>query len=101
MTRLRFCGWLILLTLGTAGCGGFMAHRMVQAPNTYPDWFAPEAPVELAFSPKLLTNFPKQFVTVGPPAARLCYRVVEPADYRLKISSTNRLEHGRKRTEFD
>jgi pimeloyl-ACP methyl ester carboxylesterase len=73
---------------------------MVQAPNTYPTWFAPKAPVALAFSPKFLTNFPKQFVAVGPPTARLCYRVVEPADYHLKISSTNWLEHGREQFEF-
>lgn len=96
--------WLLLpvvLVLSTAGCGTFMAHRMVQAPNTYPTWFAPEAPVELAYSPKFLTNFPKQFVAVGPPTARLCYRIVEPADYHLTVSSTNWLEHGRKRTEFN
>jgi pimeloyl-ACP methyl ester carboxylesterase len=77
-----------------------MAHRMAQAPNTYPKWFAPEAPVALVFSPKFLTNFPKQFVDVGPPSARLCYRIVEPADYHLKITSTNWLEHGRKQFEF-
>jgi pimeloyl-ACP methyl ester carboxylesterase len=90
----------VLLVLSTAGCGTFMAHRMAQAPNTYPTWFAPKAPVAVAFIPKFLTNFPKQFVDVGPPAARLCYRVVEPADYHLKISPTNWLEHGRKQFEF-
>ncbi len=90
----------VLLALSTAGCGSFMAHRMVQAPNTYPEWFAPRAPVAVAFSPKFLTNFPKQFVDVGPPPARLCYRVVEPADYHLKVTSTNWLEHGRKQFEF-
>jgi pimeloyl-ACP methyl ester carboxylesterase len=98
----RILFWLllpVLLILSTAGCGTFMAHRMAQAPNTYPDWFAPEAPVTLGFSPKFLTNFPKQFVEVT--GAKLCYRVVEPADYHLKVSSTNRLEHGRTRTEFD
>ena len=96
--------WLlppVLLVLGTTGCGTYMAHRMVQAPNTYPQWFAPKAPVTLAFSPKFLTNFSRQFVEVGPPAARLCYRVIEPADYNLTISSTNWLEHGRKQFEFD
>ena len=77
-----------------------MARRMAQAPNTYPKWFAPKAPVAVAFSPKFLTNFPKQFVEVGPPAARLCYRVIEPADYHLAIASTNWLEHGRKQFEF-
>jgi pimeloyl-ACP methyl ester carboxylesterase len=73
---------------------------MAQAPNTYPDWFAPKAPVAVAFSPKFLTNFPKQFVTVGPPAAKLCYRVIEPADYHLTIASSNWLEQGRKQFEF-
>ncbi len=77
-----------------------MAHRMVQAPNTYPQWFAPKAPVLLAYSPAFLTNFPKQFAEVGPPAAQLCYRVIEPADYDLKVSSTNWLERSQKRTEF-
>ena len=91
----------VLLALSTAGCGTFMARRMAQAPNRYPTWFAPKAPVALAFSPKFLTNFPKQFVAVGPPTARLCYRVVEPADYNLKSSSTNWLERGRKQFEFD
>jgi len=78
-----------------------MAQRMVQAPNTYPDWFAPEAPVLLGFSPRFLTNFTKQYVTVGPPTARLCYRIVEPADYQLTVSSTNWLEQGKRQTEFD
>ena len=77
-----------------------MARRMAQAPNTYPDWLAPEAPVAVGFSPKMLTNFPKQFVEVGPPPARLCYRVVEPADYHLTVTSTNWLEHRQKQFEF-
>jgi pimeloyl-ACP methyl ester carboxylesterase len=91
----------ILLVLSTTGCGSFMARRMVQAPNTYPDWLAPSAPVAVAFSPKFLTNFPKQFVAVGPPPARLCYRVIEPADYHLTVTSTNWPEHGRKEFEFN
>ena len=78
-----------------------MAHRLAQVPNSYPNWFAPEAPVLLGFSPKFLTNFPKQFVEVGPPNAKLCYRIVEPADYRLKVTSTNWQEHGKTETEFD
>jgi len=92
---------LALLVLSTAGCGTFMAKRMVQAPNTYPKWLAPKAPVLLGYSAKFLTNFPKQFVNVGPPSARLCYRVIEPADYRLKVSSTNWWEHGWERTKFE
>ena len=95
--------WLALpalLVLSLSGCGTYMAHRMVQAPNSYPTWFAPEAPVLLAYNPNFLTNFPKQFVAVGPPPAKLCYRIIGPADYDLTVSSTNWLEHGVKRTEF-
>jgi len=91
---------LPVLVLSTAGCGGFFARRMAQAPNTYPSWLAPEAPVELAFGAEFLTNFPARYVDVGPPPARLCYRVVEPADYRLELSSTNWLEHGRRHFKF-
>lgn len=105
MTRQKLCQALrrlpILLVLCTTGCGTYMANRMVQAPNSYPQWFAPEAPVLLDYSAKFLTNFPRQFVEAGPPAARLCYRVIEPADYNLRVSSTNWLEDGEKRTKFD
>ena len=100
--RFRFF-WLPLaaLVLGTAGCGGFVARRIAQAPNTYPQWFAPRARVTLAFDPKLLTNFPARFVEAGPPSARLCYRVVEPADYDFKISATNWFEHRQRQFQFD
>ena len=102
MLRLRLWARLVLsvLVLTTAGCGSFFARRIAQAPNTYPSWLAPEAPVELAFGAEFLTNFPARFVMVGPPAARLCYRVVEPADYRLDLSSTSWLEHGRRHFKF-
>jgi pimeloyl-ACP methyl ester carboxylesterase len=90
----------LALLLSTAGCGSFVAHRMVQAPNTYPTWLAPKPRVYLGFDSKFLTNFPKHFVKVGPPAARLCYRIVEPADYHLTETSTNWLRHGHKEYEF-
>jgi pimeloyl-ACP methyl ester carboxylesterase len=94
--------WLLLagLALHAAGCGSFMARSMARAPNRYPTWFAPQAPVMLAFNPKLLTNFPAQFVAIANPPARLCYRVIEPADFHFQIASTNWLEHGRPRYEF-
>ena len=81
--------FLLLLLFGASGCAGFAARRIAQAPNTYPEWLAPEAPVVLEFSSKLLTNSPKQYLEVGPPAARLCYRIVEPADYKFKWSRSN------------
>jgi pimeloyl-ACP methyl ester carboxylesterase len=100
--RLKWFAWWVLLALalGTAGCGGFFARRMAQSPNTYPSWLAPAAPVQLAFDSKFLTNFPAQFVEVGPPVARLQYRVVEPADYHLKVSPTNWVARGRPRFKF-
>jgi pimeloyl-ACP methyl ester carboxylesterase len=57
--------------------------------------------VTLAFNPKLLTNFVTHYVDVGPPLARLCYRVIEPADYRVKITSTNWLEGDQRKFLFD
>jgi len=91
---------VFVMALSTAGCGTFIAHSIARAPNRYPSWFAPHAPVTLAFSPKLLTNFAARYVAVGPPAARLCYRIIEPADYHLEISSTNWWEHHQKQYEF-
>ncbi len=103
MTFSTLLRWLLplMLALGCTGCGTVAAHLLARAPNRYPDWFDAEAPVTLAFSPKLLTNFTAHVVAVGPPAAQLSYRVVEPADYGLKITSTNWLDHGRKEFQFD
>ena len=103
MIRRRYY-WLLLpflLIFGTAGCGTYIAHKLVQAPNTFPESLAPKAPVLLGFHQNFLTNFQRHFVAVGPPAAQLCYRVIGPADYQLTISSTNWLEQGRSRSEFD
>jgi pimeloyl-ACP methyl ester carboxylesterase len=91
---------LLPLGLGTAGCGSFMAHRMAQAPNTYPAWFAPAAPVELRFGSNYLKFFPAHQTEVGPPAARLRYRLIEPADYHLQVNSTNWLKRGRLQARF-
>jgi pimeloyl-ACP methyl ester carboxylesterase len=102
MIPLELCARLmpLVLAMSTAGCGGFFARRMAQAPNTYPSWLAPKAPVELAFGKEYLTHFPVRSVDVGPPPSRLFYRVVEPADYRLELSSTNWLERGRRHFKF-
>ena len=97
-----FARWLLLILLAwqTTGCGTFVAHRILQAPNTYPTWFAPAAPVTLDFTPKFLTNFPKHYLTVGPPAATLCYRVIEPANYQMTVTSSNWLEDGKRQFQF-
>jgi pimeloyl-ACP methyl ester carboxylesterase len=101
----RTCGLmmglvLMLLPFFVTGCGTFVAHRMIQAPNTYPSWLAPSAPVLLSFNEHLLTNSPARFTDVGPPSARLRYRVVEPADYHLQLSSTNWVERGKAQYKF-
>lgn len=93
-------GGLIALALLTSGCGRFVARRMVQAPNTYPQWLAPHARVLLNFEVKFPTNFPAYFVTVGPPAARLRYRIVEPADYGCAYTSTRWMERGQPHFSF-
>ena len=79
-----------------------MARRMVQSPNTYPTWFAPAAPVELAFDPAILTNTPSRLLKVAPPnaEAQLHYRVINPRDYHLQITITNWTERGRSRAQF-
>lgn len=101
--RRRFRNWLagLVLVLATTGCGSFVARRMAQAPNSYPQWFGSLARVELAFDQNFLTNFPAHFTEVGPPSARLRYRIVEPADYHLQVSSTNWLKHGRSHFTFN
>jgi pimeloyl-ACP methyl ester carboxylesterase len=99
---MKFLKWLALavLALNVTGCGSFVARSIARAPNRYPSWFSEEAPVLLAFNPKMLTRFPAQYAEVGPPPARLCYRVIDPANYDFKMSSTNWLAHGDKDYEF-
>jgi pimeloyl-ACP methyl ester carboxylesterase len=99
---MRLVKLLLLATLAlyTAGCGTFVAHSITRSPNRYPSWFDAEAPVTLAFSPKLLTNFPAQFVDAGPPPARICYRIIDPAIYHFSVTSSNWMEDGEKQYEF-
>lgn len=94
------CLTLLSLVLAMAGCGGFVARRIAEAPNRYPSWLAPTPPVELAFEGRLLTNFPAGFVNVGPPPARLSYHIVDPADFQFTVSSTNWMQRGRPRYIF-
>ena len=54
----------------------------------------------LAFNPKMLTNFVEHSVEVGPPPARLAYRIIDPGDYRFSVSSTNWMADGKKEYEF-
>lgn len=86
--------WFLLLLIScTSGCGGFAARRIAQAPNSYPQWLAPEPPVTIAFNPKLLSAFPSHYLEVASPAARIRYRIIEPADYQFRW--TNQLDEAR------
>ena len=90
---------LLAVALNTAGCGTFVAHCISRSPNLYPTWFA-HGGVELQFNPRLLTNFVNRSVEVGPPPARLYYRVVGPANYGLRVTATNWMSHGEKDYRF-
>ena len=92
---------MAILALNVAGCGTFVARSISRAPNRYPSWFSAEAPVMLDFKPKMLTNFVAQYAEAGTPPARLCYRIVEPADYDFSVRSTNWLDSGEKEYQFD
>jgi hypothetical protein len=100
--RLRRLGLLALVVviITTAGCGGFVARRIAQAPNLYPKWVAPEGRVKLRFSSKFLSHFPTSSVQVGPPDAQLTYRVIEPASYGISVTSSNWVQHGRRHFQF-
>ncbi len=102
--RSKFMKYCLPLLLGLiifgAGCGSFVARRLAQAPNSYPQWIAPKARVMLDFNAGFLTNFTPHFAEVGPPPARLRYRIVEPADYHLQVSATNWLENGERQYTF-
>jgi len=92
---------VLLLVACSVGCGSYAARRIAQAPNTYPSWLAPDARVLLVFEERMLTNFPAQFAEVGPPAARLHYRVVEPAEYHFEVASTNWMANGKGKYQFN
>jgi alpha-beta hydrolase superfamily lysophospholipase len=85
--------FLLLLIVCACGCGGFAARRIAQAPNSYPKWLAPKAPVTLAFSGKLLSAFTNGSIEVASPPARIHYRIIEPGDYQFRW--TNRLDEAR------
>lgn len=94
---------VLALALFSAGCTPttWLAHRMQQAPNTFPKVLGPEPPVYYSFPGQWLTNFPAQTVAVGPPAAKLTYRIVEPARYGFHVASTNWQDGARHRYRFD
>lgn len=95
--------WLLLATVLVTGCSpsAWLAHRMRQAPNTFPRVLGPKPLVYYSFPESWLTNFPAREITVGPPTAKLACRIVPPADYGFHITGTNWPDGARRRYRFD
>lgn len=97
--------WLLLPCLAVllAGCspGRFIAGRMAKAPNSYPTFFAPNAPITLALSTGLWSRLPEHWVEVGPPPASLVVRIFEPGDHGLTLRTTNWHEGRRQHLKLD
>jgi len=91
--------WLIVGLLGwlSVGCSPsrMLGRQMMKAPNSYPEWVAPDALVTFALPEAIVRAFPARSVAVGPPSAHLSYRVIEPADYQLQEHHTTELKHGK------
>lgn len=90
----QWLGWLLLAMLVTNGCTQFAARRLAQAPNTFPEFLTPKARVAVEFHGLRLDGFVTNSVKVGPIRAALFYRVVEPGDYRLSVTHSNRTGRG-------
>jgi pimeloyl-ACP methyl ester carboxylesterase len=105
MNYRRVLGLVILavLIVSATGCGRYIARRVAQAPNTYPDFFAPPPRVTLDLGDFRISEVPAETIGVGPPEAALRYRVIEPADFNLQSSQTHWTRHGRlhSRVSFD
>jgi pimeloyl-ACP methyl ester carboxylesterase len=91
---------LLGLALAGTGCARLAAQRLATAPNRYPRWLAPPGRTFLNYPDAFVTNFPLQTVEVGPPLARLAYRVVPPADYGISVSVSNWYARGHLRRSF-
>lgn len=91
-----------------AGCtpGGILAGRILRSPNRYPEWVAPDARLYLDFNPRIVEGLPRRTFDapgVEPLAddpARLSYRVVPPAQYRLVAHVKHSVERGRPKPEY-
>ena len=97
---------LCAVLLGGCSPGTFLAHRILRAPNSYPDWIAPDARVLLDLQTNIVHGLPRHRfhapaspVLPGDPA-QLSYRIVPPAAYRPVVVSSNWTHHGRAMSEF-
>lgn len=90
-------GLAAALAVFVSGCtpSSFLAHRIQQAPNTYPDWFAPTPKVWYSLPRGAETHFHRESILVGPPEAKLAFRVVEPAEYHSRMQEITGFADGR------
>lgn len=100
----RSWGWVLLASMGWMGVGcspsALVAHALRVAPNRVPEFAKPSAPVVLRWPGGLLERFPSGTNVVGDPAVPLHWRIIEPADYGLTLSLSNRVSSGRTNHEF-
>lgn len=107
-TRVPLALLIALAACLLGGCtpGTFLAHRILRAPNSYPDWIAPDARVLLDFQTNVVMGLPRHAfqapaspILPGDPA-RLAYRIVPPAAYRPVVLASNWTHRGRPMSEF-
>ncbi len=99
---------LAFLASLAAGCtpAGFIAGRILRAPNRQPEWVAPDPRVYLDFNPRFVEGLPRRsfdapgLAPLADDAARLSYRVVPPAAYHLVARVTNHVEGRISRPEY-
>jgi pimeloyl-ACP methyl ester carboxylesterase len=78
----------------------FLARKMTVAPNRAPQFVKPKGRVVLRWPAEILERFPAGTNEVGSPPADVRWLMVEPADYRLSLSSRTWKEDGRVRGEI-
>ncbi|MEI6342630.1 MAG: alpha/beta fold hydrolase [Verrucomicrobiota bacterium] len=99
---------LAVLASLAAGCtpGGFIAGRILRAPNRQPEWVAPDPRVYLDFNPRFVEGLPRRsfdapgLAPLADDPARLSYRIVPPAAYHLVARVTNHVEGRSSRPEY-
>lgn len=100
----RGCGWGLLgvLVVLVSGCGpsSILARALLVAPNRVPEFAKPTAPVLLRWPSGMMDRFPSGTNWVGDPEVGIRWRLIEPADYGLAITQSNRVVGSRTNHEF-
>ena len=85
-----------------SGCSpsGYLARRMLQAPNRVPDFVKPEGRVWLGWDAGVIERFPSGTHPVGRPSVDLHWVAVEPADYGWASQASTSTNRGRVMARF-